>query len=147
MLQLELVDACSEPGLLLGFFKDLRAMADPVRELGLPYSLVEDPLVIQKDVGITSLVSYPDSVVEAADREGVEVFFDGKRLSLGPEGATLLRFLSARPSVSIRQIIAQRTDEGAEIDPLAGIAELWNGGLIALCHSDHHTSMKPTGQS
>ena len=130
LIQRELLAACTEPGLLLGFFKDMRAMADPRKLVGMP-SVDMDSATLPLDTVIAPLVKYSDSLMPATNSDAVEVFFEGKVIVLAADaGAVLGSLVREGTGKTIRQLILMCGGETAETWLPLAISKLLEHGLI-----------------
>ena len=131
-LQGMLTGACAEPGLVEGYFKDMRAMSDPARALGLPWSICEDATALSPGLRLVPLVRFADSIQPAFSSDDFDVFFDGRIFSLSGHAGRFLLDLMTKPGIAVGEWLPN-ADESACRQSLAAVSELLTHGLIAVC--------------
>ncbi|HEY7338209.1 MAG TPA: cupin domain-containing protein [Bryobacteraceae bacterium] len=132
-IQAEITKACTEPGLILGFLKDLWALDEPRTELCLPWgatqrrSLTDDHILVVSR-RFTSL----DTVVHLEREDAVEVIHEGRKLTFGEEIAPILECLYKRQPLTVGALAEGLRGAIAREDLTPALSELIERGLVAV---------------
>jgi len=131
-VQEELLRTCTAPGLSLGFTNDMRAMADPRKILGVPWSMDHAAEAFPPDWYLISRVQYSDSIFGSVAANGCEAFFEGTKLRLDADEESMLLELNRRGAVTIRELTAQGAPGQSAIPRLVerGLAAIYPPGAL-----------------
>lgn len=129
-IQQEIIRECAEPGLILDFLKDMRAMFDSPRTLGLPWIGNIDFSDAELDWQIISKIRFVDGVHDAPDNDFIEVLHETKRIILDNFTGNLLRRVTRDLPITVRQTLKAANEPEERRRLLNALIDLLNGGLI-----------------
>ena len=137
-IQAELAKVLEEPGVLLGFEKDMWSMSEQLSYFSLPWSVSRELPETNHYFRVISLVRFlgTHSVCHVESEDLVEVFHDGAIVRLTPRVGLVLQNLDVRDSISLQEIFRRCEGEMPRDAVSDALIELVHRGLIALADVD-----------
>jgi ribosomal protein L16 Arg81 hydroxylase len=129
-LQAEILGISTQPGLLLGFMKDLWSISEPRRCLSLPWSVTGNVSLLPRDVELRAAVRFPhqDSLVYGGEDESFEVVHEYKKVRLGQTSAKIMECLLERRVLSLAALMASCGLPDEQL--FASLSEIIKLGLV-----------------
>ena len=143
-LQAEIIRVCTEPGLLLGFMRDLWSISEPKRSLSLPWSAMTDVSLLPPEAEVCSAIRFPHSYTlnPLEGENGFEVIQEGTKVRLNEVSARVLDCVLDASSLSIARLHAKC--ELTESQLHESLAELMRLGIILVTQ---RTPVSPESQT
>jgi hypothetical protein len=132
--QQEVMTACTSSGLLLGFLKDSKALAEPRVGFNFPWSVVGCCSEVSENLLVVPLTRFSgaDSVRQSRQEDAVELFLNGNVLRLQEYTGKVLMHLSALHTVSVAVLLRVLAREMTRDQLFTAVAELIELGLAEL---------------
>lgn len=133
-IQAELARVLGEPGVLLGFEKDMWSMSEQLSYFSLPWSVSLELPDASQHVRVISLVRFlgSHSVFHLDNEDAVEVFHEGAIVRLTAQVGLVLLALDSSVDISLEEIFRRCQWQMPQAEVSAALIELAHRGLIGL---------------
>lgn len=134
LIQSEVAAACAEPGLLLGFLKEARRMAEPRVNFNLPQVIGTSVMPSSEDLLVVPLIRFlrDDTVIRRYEDDDVEIVHNGRLLRFPSDVAAIFDCLCVTPQPSVRLLLADCGDEASRGRLMHSLSELIACGVLSL---------------
>lgn len=129
----EIALAFDEPGVILGYFRDIQALAAPYRLVGLPWATVETAL-IPKEYIITPVLRFltAGAGVRSTNRNVIEIHHDGNAIQIDDSLEPVLSTIFSEGGYSIETLTKKCEPEISSERVIALVGDLLRFGLVAV---------------
>jgi hypothetical protein len=130
--QMEVMTACTSPGLLLGFLKDFKTFSEPRVGFNLPWSAAPEPLPPSDDLLVLPLLRFPraDSVRHAQDEDAAELPVGGGLIRFPEDAGKIMSRVCIAPALSVRGLFEAFASEMPRERILESLSGLVKAGVV-----------------
>jgi len=131
-IQHAMIEASGEPGLVLGYLRDIHAAATPRPKFSLPWSVTPSVLPDGEEYLIIPAFRFPCVVDHVRDENAIEISFNCQKFRFQESAEVLFERLSSIHSVPLYDFIAEFEASIGREEVVAFVTHLVTHGLIAI---------------
>jgi hypothetical protein len=131
-IQSEIVRECNQPGLILDFFNDMRASAEPVREFSLPWGARSRHQSLPDDFVIVPLTRFPVPNLAVHGRRLAAIVHRNARALSDEQMEAIIECLLGTPLLTV-QLLMEKLNDTISRERLSEVlSRLLDHGAVAL---------------
>jgi len=129
-LQAEIIRICTEPGLLLGFMKDLWSISEPTRSLSLPWSGIRGLFSLPEHLELGAATRFPhqDTLTYSEQEDTFEIVHEGNRIRLDHDSGKIMDSVLNSGILSVAKLSRSSSIPAEQL--LMKLSEIIRRGLI-----------------
>jgi len=130
----EVVKASDQPGLLLGYLKEMWTLAEPLCTFGLPWGLFPEHLPLDDQCRVLLLIRFPGPHIlrHLDDEDLVEIFHDGEGIRFPLQVGQVLAYMFERREMSVHELVGKCEGVLGRQEVLASLTALVEHGIVAV---------------